>query len=438
MRVTYYGQACTLIEAAGRRILTDPWLTEGAYLGTWFHTHVLAEAGVSPATICKDIDYLVLSHEHEDHCDVTTLSEFPRNIPILICRFATAKFRQYLAGLGFVDIRELTSGEPVHLGDGLEVTILGSAEYTNDAAVLVSGDGHTVFNETDCKLAYQDLERLRDRNIDLGFYMFSGANWFPMLYDTPPEVKLEQVRRRRRSLVRGFVERVKITRPRIAVPAAGPCTVLDPDLLWLNSPEHGIFIDPEDAVAAVRAANLGVEAVNMAATDVWDSDRGIERQAPDSFRLPREEYIAMAAARYADAIRARKEDEPAAGADLPERLTAFFEHHVAAQTPAMRQRIGAIVGLDVAGRQGGQYTVDFTTAQPPYVREGLSPDWTYRIDVEDKVIYPFMSGQIPFLEDLFLTLRLQLARRPDVYNEALYHFLYEPDPKKLEQWYASR
>ena len=82
--------------------------------------------------------------------------------------------------------------------------------------------------------------------------------------------------------------------------------------------------------------------------------------------------------------------------------------------------------------------MDFTTAQPPYVREGLSPDWTYRIDVEDKVIYPFMSGQIPFLEDLFLTLRLQLARRPDVYNEALYHFLYEPDPKKLEQWYASR
>ena len=58
MRVTYYGQACTLIEAAGRRILTDPWLTEGAYLGTWFHTHVLAEAGVTPATISKDIDYI--------------------------------------------------------------------------------------------------------------------------------------------------------------------------------------------------------------------------------------------------------------------------------------------------------------------------------------------------------------------------------------------
>ena len=41
MRVTYYGQACTLVEAAGKKILTDPWLTEGAYFGTWFHTHIL-------------------------------------------------------------------------------------------------------------------------------------------------------------------------------------------------------------------------------------------------------------------------------------------------------------------------------------------------------------------------------------------------------------
>jgi len=47
VRVTYFGQACTLIEVGGRRILTDPWLTEGAYFGTWFHTHVLADAGVS-------------------------------------------------------------------------------------------------------------------------------------------------------------------------------------------------------------------------------------------------------------------------------------------------------------------------------------------------------------------------------------------------------
>src|SRR5207248_11398305 len=100
MRVTYYGQACTLIEAAGRKILTDPWLTEGAYFGTWFHTHVLADAGITPETFPTEPDYIFISHEHEDHLDPKSLQRFSREIPILICRFATRKFRDHLRHLG--------------------------------------------------------------------------------------------------------------------------------------------------------------------------------------------------------------------------------------------------------------------------------------------------------------------------------------------------
>src|SRR5262249_27987430 len=92
MRITYYGQACTLTEAGGLKILTDPWLTEGAYCGTWFHTHLLEDAGVTPESFPKDVHYLFLSHEHQDHLDPAALKHFPKNIPVLICRFATPKF----------------------------------------------------------------------------------------------------------------------------------------------------------------------------------------------------------------------------------------------------------------------------------------------------------------------------------------------------------
>ena len=96
MRVTYYGQACTLVEAGGRKILTDPWLTEGAYLGTWFHTHLLADAGVTADTFPKDIDYLFLSHEHLDHTDPETLKKFPASIPVhcQLVRDRTLPFRR--------------------------------------------------------------------------------------------------------------------------------------------------------------------------------------------------------------------------------------------------------------------------------------------------------------------------------------------------------
>src|SRR5215470_10380564 len=226
MRVTYYGQACTLTEADGVKILTDPWLTEGAYHGTWFHTHLLADAGVTPESFPKNIDYLFLSHEHQDHFDLATLRHFPPDLPILICHFQTPKFRNHLQSLGFSNIRELDSGRRVDLGEGVFATIFATAEYTNDSAILIEHNGVRVFNETDCKLAYSDLESLGRLGIDIGFYMFSGANWYPMMYDYPEPLMLEAVRRRRKSLLRSLVQRVKLTGPRFAVPAAGPCTVL--------------------------------------------------------------------------------------------------------------------------------------------------------------------------------------------------------------------
>ena len=348
------------IDVGGLRILTDPWLTEGAYFGTWHHTHILEEAGVSPETIPKDVDFIFLSHEHEDHLDPATLRHFRPDIPVLICKFPTNKFRHHLESLGLTRIQELPSGEAVELGDGVKATIFGTAEYTNDAALFVEGEGCTVFNETDCKLGYADLQRLGQRGIDIGFYMFSGANWYPMMYDYPGDVKRELTKRRRQSLLRSLVQRVKLTRPRIAVPAAGPCTVLDPNLLWLNSEEQGIFVDPEEAVRTLCASNLATQPLYMAATDVWDSAKGFQPCAPASFRMPRQQYVEAAAERYANRIRDMRETEAPAGTDLGDRLVAYFNQAVGAQTPGVRQRIDAKLLVVATGPQRGAWTVDFT------------------------------------------------------------------------------
>lgn len=436
MRITYYGQACTLTEAGGLKILTDPWLTEGAYCGTWFHTHLLEDAGVTPESFPKDVHYLFLSHEHQDHLDPAALKHFPKNIPVLICRFATPKFRNYLEGLGFTDIRELKSGAPVALENGVSVTIFATAEYTNDSAILIEHDGVRLFNETDCKLSYADLEKLGSQGIDIGFYMFSGANWYPMLYDYSADSMRELVLRRRKSLLRSLVQRVKLTKPRFAVPAAGPCTVLDPELLWLNTEELGIFIDPLVAVNELNAANLTSEPLYMAATDVWDSRTGYEPSAPESFRIPRADYIRSATERFAPRIVAARVAEPVAHPDLPNLLVKYFDDLVAAQTPLARSIINAKLAFLVTGPRGGAWTVDFTVPGPNFVRDEILPDWTYKIEVEDKLISPFVTGHEPFFEDLLLSLRFRCARRPDEFNEPLYHFLYEPDPEKLHNWYA--
>jgi len=436
MKVTYLGQACLLVEAAGRKILTDPWLTEGANLGTWFHTHLLADAGITPEAVARErVDYIFLSHEHRDHADPQTLKAFPRDIPTLICRFPNDRFREHLRRMGQTNIREIDPGVPVDLGDGLTITIFGSAEYTNDSAILIEAEGRSVFNETDCKLTYEDYVRLAAKSIDLGFYMFSGANWYPIMYDYAEDDMLRLIQRRRASLVGGFVRRVRTTRPRFAIPAAGPCTVLEPDLLELNSPERGIFIDPKIAVAALRDAGTAASGVCMNASDRWDSDKGFEHRAPESFRGERADYVKDAARRMRDTIRAWRAAETPAGSDLSARVVEYFGTRVAAQEPGIRARIGAKLLVEATGPQAGSWTVDFT-ANGPYAREGSCSDFTYRMRTQDVCLYPFVSGREEFLEDMLLSLRVTLARRPDVYNELLYHFLYDPDPVRMRTFYA--
>jgi UDP-MurNAc hydroxylase len=437
MRVTYYGQACTLIQAGDITVVTDPWLTEGAYQGTWFHTHLLADAGVTPESFPKDINYIFLSHEHQDHLDLATLRHFRRDIPILICRFTTNKFRNYLQQAGFTNIREVESGTPLDLGADVTATIYRTVEYTNDSAILVEHQGTRVFNETDCKLGYEDLEKISRLGIDLGFYMFSGANWYPMMYDFPEDKMRDLVRRRRRSLLRSLVQRVRLTKPRVAVPAAGPCTVLDPDLLWLNDEHRGIFIDPEIAIHELRNANLPSQPLYMAATDVWDSEKGFLANAPASFRMDRQNYIVGASERMAGSIAAARQVEPPPHDDLARLLPDYFEALVATQSPLVRQTINAKLALRIHGPRGGDWTVDFTAPGRQFVRDEILPDWTYKIEVDDNLISPFITGEEPFFEDLLLSLRFRCGRRPDSFNEPLYHFLYEPDPEKLHNWYAN-
>lgn len=436
MRVTYYGQACTLIEVGDLKVLTDPWLTEGAYLGTWFHTHLLADARVTPDTIPKNIDYLFISHEHHDHMDVATLRTFRRDIPILLCKFANPKLRNYLEALGFTDIRETPSGTTLDLGSDVKARILATAEYTNDSALLVEHDGCRLFQETDCKLGYEDLEELGEWGIDIGFYMFSGANWYPMMYDYSKEIQIERVKNRRRALLNSMVQRVKLTKPRYAVPSAGPCSVLDPSMFWLNSEELGIFIDPELAIQALLQSKVSAKPLFMAATDVWDSRTGFQSNAPAAFRGRRQYYLAEASERMAPLIRGAQATEPPADPNLPTVLAKHFNELVGAQTQAVRDRIGAKLALDVTGSHGGQWTVDFGAPGPEYVCDGLLPDWTYKIQVEDKLLWPFVNGAEPFFEDLLLSLRFRANRRPDEYNEPLYHFLYDPGPERLHNWYV--
>jgi L-ascorbate metabolism protein UlaG (beta-lactamase superfamily) len=109
-RVTYVGHGTVLIEMDGLRLLTDPVLRR--------RVGPLRRHGALPdRRLAEGIDAVLISHLHHDHADVPSLRRLSRGVPVL----ASPGAGDFLARLGFSDVRELTPGDSDSVG-GVRVT----------------------------------------------------------------------------------------------------------------------------------------------------------------------------------------------------------------------------------------------------------------------------------------------------------------------------
>jgi hypothetical protein len=105
--------------------------------------------------------------------------------------------------------------------------------------------------------------------------------------------------------------------------------------------------------------------------------------------------------------------EPPAPPDLFDRFREHFDGLRAADPQAAR-RVGISVWWAVSGPQGGDWTMDFRRSDD-WLRRGVPQDWNLRIAIPDKLVFLGVSGKAIW-ENLVLSFRVRLARRPDRYN----------------------
>ncbi|MCF8275164.1 MAG: MBL fold metallo-hydrolase [Flavobacteriales bacterium] len=80
LNITALGQTGYLMEYANTRILIDPYLSE--YVADKYGVHLkrMSPSAISPAEL-MDIDIILITHAHEDHCDPLTLNALILNNP---------------------------------------------------------------------------------------------------------------------------------------------------------------------------------------------------------------------------------------------------------------------------------------------------------------------------------------------------------------------
>ena len=431
MQVTSIGHAGFRIDTAAGSVLCDPWVNP-AYFGSWF---VFPDNSGLDWDTLGECDYLYISHLHKDHFDPKLLAEHVnKDAVVLLPDFPVPDLKRELEQLGFHRFFE-TEDSVKHLLRGpkgnLDVMIIALRAPADgpigDSGIVVSDGTTTVFNMNDSRpLALDVLSEFG--HIDVHMPQYSGAIWYPMVYDMPERAKEAfgtQKRQRGMDRCRQYISDVGAT---WVVPSAGPPCFLDPELRDLND-DHGdpanIFPDQMVFLEQLRlnGNNGGLLMIPGSVADFLGSQLiSLTQPMPDTeleaiFTTGKAKYIADYAERMAPVLAAEKAGwAPAAGEPLLEQLRARFE-------PIMLQsdQICDGIGYPVELKMGAEtVALDFPKRT---VREPIADEkFRYGFEIAPELVRTVLRDSEPdWVNTIFLSTRFK-AWRVGGYNEYLYTF----------------
>jgi UDP-MurNAc hydroxylase len=194
MQVTTIGHAGLMVQAGGKTIVCDPWF-EPAFFASWFvfpRNDQLSDELMSAIT---NPDYLYISHLHGDHLDAKFLgNRMNKNVSVLLPDYPSQELEGELRKLGFTNFIRTTNAQPLSLGE-LQVAIHVETSITDgpggDSAIVISDSTGRVVNQNDCRT--HDVAALAAHGpVDVHYLQFSGAIWYPMVYEIP-EAEMRQL-----------------------------------------------------------------------------------------------------------------------------------------------------------------------------------------------------------------------------------------------------
>jgi len=226
MKIINFGGATAIIEHNGKRILFDPWLDDGIFHGAWFH--------FPPAVLgIEDIghvDYIYISHIHEDHCSAGTVKHINSDAEIILMDRTPNLVQNFLLNnnFHFKKVHLVSPRSPLELEPGLIVDMVEpnpADEMTKliDSSIVINWDGFTLYNANDCQPHSDGIRYIKDnyQNVDLALLPYSGGSGYPSCYTNLTDVeKLSEKERIIESRVQSFIDSVRQLNPVNVLPFA--------------------------------------------------------------------------------------------------------------------------------------------------------------------------------------------------------------------------
>ena len=415
-----------LVETEAGSILCDPWFMP-AFFGSWFVFPRNDQLSDDLLERIENADYLYITHLHADHHDEPWLREhLRRDIPILLPGYPTREQQRTLAELGFTNFIRTIDGEEMELAPGLTIAIHTEVSITDgpggDSAMMVS-DGETrLVNQNDCRTT--DLDALRSHGpVDLHWLQYSGAIWYPMVYDVPADQMRRLVDAKVDSQFTRAMRYVDRIGARAIVPSAGPPAFLDEDLFHLNvieGDELSIFPDQQVFMRMLAEADhRGVLAIPGTEITITPDDITIDHPMPqadvDAIFSDKETYLRRYQADWKPWLDDLKAGWNPPSTDLLATLKGWWEP-LLRMAPTMRNAVGA----NCLFRAGDlELIIDFPNAE---IRAFEDDDYAFMFDIPRELVETVAARKaVDWSNSLFLSCRWRGWRAGD-FNEYLYNF----------------
>ena len=427
MRATSIGHAGILIETDQGSIVCDPWF-EPAFLGSWF---VFPRNDQLPPELMDRVcnpTYLYISHQHGDHLDESFLHQrMNKDVTVLLPEFPTRELERQLSRLGFHRFIRTTNGIETELSPRLSIAIHIESSISDgpggDSALVVS-DGETrLVNQNDCRTG--DLGLLASHGlVDLHYLQFSGAIWYPMVYDLPTEEKRALARSKVESQFARAEKYVESVGARVVLPSAGPPCFLDEELFHLNMFEPddaSIFSDQTAFIERLTKRGVAHPTLNVPGTCIEISPTNFVVTHPlpqEKLMEPfnnKENYLRRYQSDWSTWLKLERSSWPQGSTDLAASMQTWWEP-LFVLSPTLRRAIGGNCRI-TSGND--DFLIDFENER---IRHFAGEPFRYRFAIPRPLLEKVVRERsVDWSNSLFLSCRFT-AWREGEFNEFLYNF----------------
>lgn len=442
MEITFLGQAGIYIETQHGSILCDPWFNP-AYFASWFpfpsNEQVERNKLANPT-------YLYVSHLHHDHYDPQFLREHvSKETTVLLPDYPIDLLERALRGLGFTKFIHTKNGQVVEV-NGLRLMIMAMVAPIDgplgDSGLMVD-DGETrIFNQNDSRP--MDLDVLTSHGpYDAHFVQFSGAIWYPMVYQYPEKMLHALGRKKRENEMSRALRYIQEIGANFVVPSAGPPCFLDDHLFDFNDferdpantfPDQQCFIEYMQEHGFNHGRLMIPGTVATLSQGAFTTTHPIPQDEVEAIFTQKRAYLEAYRARQLPYIKEQQASWPRGQVDILASLKTWFE-------PLLEQADMTAVGVN--GRvlidcEVQQIVLDFHTRK---VYAWQDEEWDYRFTLDRALLeYCIIHHEEDWINQIFLSCRFK-AERKGAYNEYVYNFFKCLSPERLqyaEGYYAEK